>query len=363
MMKKAAVVLCACLAMAGLSACVGGGAADQANTDGGNSGMAAESKKQEEKPLDDGSPEGIIASIQADFESTISDLNTKLEDVHNTIGGTYEGYLENQKVLEDWYAYAEEQVVSLGDRTRENGVEYFKSVVNTIDHEDGRALDRALDDYYDAVYEDAYDGLYDAIYEDAFDSAYDTYYDGIILDAQDSLGYSEVSDVRSDAYKAYDRARSGVYKGIDRARSDIYQDRSDVMSGFYNKEFDIDKILGLNGSSSQASSSSEVAEAAAESKEPAAGADLSSASAVTPEFKNAMDSYEAFFDEYVSFMEKYKGSDDPAALMADYSTYMQKYTETMSALGEIDESTLSEADALYYAEVSGRIATKTAGLF
>lgn len=34
----------------------------------------------------------------------------------------------------------------------------------------------------------------------------------------------------------------------------------------------------------------------------------------------------------------------------------------MAAISEIDKDTLNEADALYLAEVSGRIATKTAGL-
>ena len=39
-----------------------------------------------------------------------------------------------------------------------------------------------------------------------------------------------------------------------------------------------------------------------------------------------------------------------------------KAVEAMAAISEIDKDTLNEADALYLAEVSGRIATKTAGL-
>lgn len=89
------------------------------------------------------------------------------------------------------------------------------------------------------------------------------------------------------------------------------------------------------------------------------GADQASVDGVTPEFKEAMDSYEAFFDE---FMKEYRESGNPASMMAEYGTYMQQYAETMSAISEIDKDTLSEADALYLAEVSGRIATKTAGL-
>lgn len=81
---------------------------------------------------------------------------------------------------------------------------------------------------------------------------------------------------------------------------------------------------------------------------------------VTPDFKKAMDSYEAFFDKYVKFMKKYKNadSDDMLSMANDYADYMKKYTETMKAMNEINEDELSTADALYYAEVNARISAK-----
>ena len=79
---------------------------------------------------------------------------------------------------------------------------------------------------------------------------------------------------------------------------------------------------------------------------------------VTPEFKAQMDEYEAFFDEYVEFMQKYAASDNPVALMSEYLDIMQKYTKYMEALDAIDESTLSDADALYFAQVNLRIEEK-----
>ena len=45
-----------------------------------------------------------------------------------------------------------------------------------------------------------------------------------------------------------------------------------------------------------------------------------------------MDSYEAFFDEYVEFMKKYKDSDDPTSMLADYADYMAKYADAMEKL-------------------------------
>lgn len=83
----------------------------------------------------------------------------------------------------------------------------------------------------------------------------------------------------------------------------------------------------------------------------------SSSGEVTPEFKEAMDSYEQFFQEYVDFMETYNNSDDPTSLMGEYNDYMKQYTDTMAKLDDIDEDSLSEADKQYYVEVSTRISS------
>ena len=81
-------------------------------------------------------------------------------------------------------------------------------------------------------------------------------------------------------------------------------------------------------------------------------------SAVRPEFKEAMDSYEAFFDEYIAFMEKYANSDGDLSLLTDYMQYMAQYAETMESLESIDENELTTAELLYYSEVMGRISQK-----
>lgn len=83
-----------------------------------------------------------------------------------------------------------------------------------------------------------------------------------------------------------------------------------------------------------------------------------STSGIRPEFKDMMDSYEAFFDEYCEFMKKYNESDDVTSMLADYTDYMTKYVEFMGKLDEVDEDELSTEEALYYAEVSARISKK-----
>lgn len=81
---------------------------------------------------------------------------------------------------------------------------------------------------------------------------------------------------------------------------------------------------------------------------------------VSQEFKKTMDSYEEFFDEYVSFMKKYEENPSDLGLLADYATFMSKYTDYIAKLSDIDYDSLSTADALYYTEVNARILKKLA---
>lgn len=78
-----------------------------------------------------------------------------------------------------------------------------------------------------------------------------------------------------------------------------------------------------------------------------------------PEFKEAMDSYEAFFDEYVAFMEKYAASDgSDLTLLTDYADYMSKYADMMADLEEWDSADMNTAETAYYIEVQSRISQK-----
>lgn len=81
---------------------------------------------------------------------------------------------------------------------------------------------------------------------------------------------------------------------------------------------------------------------------------------IRPEFKEAMDSYEAFFDEYCEFMKNYKSSDNPASMLSDYTNYMTKYTDVMTKMSELDDGELSDEEVVYYTEVTTRITKKLA---
>lgn len=81
---------------------------------------------------------------------------------------------------------------------------------------------------------------------------------------------------------------------------------------------------------------------------------------IRPEFKEALDSYEAFIDEYIAFMERYANSDNAIGMLSDYLSYMEKYVETMEKLDALDEEELSTEETLYYIEVQARIVQKLA---
>ena len=92
------------------------------------------------------------------------------------------------------------------------------------------------------------------------------------------------------------------------------------------------------------------------SKSKAADSDL--VNGMHRDFKEAMDSYEQFFDEYVAFMKKYNESNNSIALLADYTDFLNKYTETMQKMDEWENKDLNEKETAYYIEVSARINKK-----
>lgn len=83
--------------------------------------------------------------------------------------------------------------------------------------------------------------------------------------------------------------------------------------------------------------------------------EASSTSGIRPEFKETMDSYEAFFKEYVDFLKKYENSDNTLAMLSDYMDYISKYAEMSEKLNSLEISNLSDEETAYYLEVTMRI--------
>ena len=85
-------------------------------------------------------------------------------------------------------------------------------------------------------------------------------------------------------------------------------------------------------------------------------------SLVTPEFKQWMDSYEAFFDKYIAFMQKYTSSEGELDLniLTEYMSMLEELEKWSTWEENFDESTLSPADDAYYLLVNMRVLNKLA---
>lgn len=77
-----------------------------------------------------------------------------------------------------------------------------------------------------------------------------------------------------------------------------------------------------------------------------------------PEFKEAMDAYEAFYDEYCDFMVSYQKNPTDMKLIAQYGQLMTKMAEVNEAFEKWDESELNNEELKYYLEVSNRVMQK-----
>lgn len=77
-----------------------------------------------------------------------------------------------------------------------------------------------------------------------------------------------------------------------------------------------------------------------------------------PEFKEAMDSYEAFYEEYCEVVKQYSNNPSDLALLGKYTELMSKAIEVDEKFKAWDEKEMNAAEAKYYIEVSGRISKK-----
>lgn len=111
-------------------------------------------------------------------------------------------------------------------------------------------------------------------------------------------------------------------------------------------------LVGCGGtqSSAEASSSAPAVEEAEKIEE------------VDPEFKAALDQYEAFIDGYCDFLEAYlkADTDTQLSMMEDYATWMNQYAEVMDAVRTLDacQDKMTPAQLSYYVEVTARVSQR-----
>ena len=83
---------------------------------------------------------------------------------------------------------------------------------------------------------------------------------------------------------------------------------------------------------------------------------------VDPEFKAALDQYEAFINGYCDFLEAYlkADTDTQLSMMEDYAVWMSQYTEVMDAVRTLDacQDEMTPAQLSYYVEVTARVSQR-----
>ena len=83
---------------------------------------------------------------------------------------------------------------------------------------------------------------------------------------------------------------------------------------------------------------------------------------VDPEFKAALDQYEAFVNGYCDFLEAYlkADTDTQLSMMEDYAVWMSQYTEVMDAVRTLDacQDEMTPAQLSYYVEVTARVSQR-----
>lgn len=311
----------------------------------------------------------LEAQIEAEIEATVDALSAELEILSVDIDD-FHAYLEQIDDVQAFYEKILTTSAELCIRLYNYAALCAENVLVS-----GKSTDDMYDDMdiiYDLIYEDMGDEFYDGIYDGILDEVYDAFYGGALDDRPDDVEYADWSDVRSDAYEMWADARSDAYEQWADFRSEVYGFWSDMRGALWGDDLE-DAVEELEDFREDVEEmANEAIEAANEAieaanketvetiaQEPTETIDNSSDSnGIRPEFKEAMDSYEAFFDEYVAFMETYMDSNDPISMMGDYTEMMLQYVETMGELEDIDEEELSEAEALYYAEVMLRINQK-----
>ena len=77
-----------------------------------------------------------------------------------------------------------------------------------------------------------------------------------------------------------------------------------------------------------------------------------------PEFKEAMDSYEAFYDEYCEIIKKYTENPSDMELLADYTDMLTKAVEVSKKFEAWENSDLNSAELKYYLDVNNRVTQK-----
>lgn len=307
--------------------------------------------------------EELNGAVSTDVDSTIFAIKSEYEKFVNEID-TYEKYLENTDKVEAFYKQVYDDTQNLCIRMREYSINYAEAIMASDKSNDDKYKD--FEELYDFIYDDAGDDIYDEIYDGILDDIYDDFYDGILDDAYDNgAPYDEWSDARSNEYDWWSDARSDVYDEWSDFRSDVYDFWSDMRSELWDDDIeraeekivdfqeDIEKLKNKDTQASNKGNGNNTIPKEEETNDATTNNEL--VDGMRPEFKEAMDSYEAFYDEYCEIIKKYTENPSDIELLAYYTDMLSKTAEMTKKFDAWENSDLNSAELKYYLDVNNRV--------
>lgn len=314
--------------------------------------------------------EELNEAVSTDVENTVSAIKSEYENLVTEID-TYEKYLDNTDKVKAFYKQVCEDTKNLCIRMREYSVNYAERIMASDQSNEEKYED--FEELYDCIYDDAGDDIYDEIYEGILKDVFDAFYGGILEDAYDQdVSYEEWSDALSNEYDWWSDACSDVYDEWSDCLSDVYDFWSDVTGELWNDDAerveekisdfreDVEKLKG-EGTQNDALASNEENDSHDTSREAENEDDPASDELVDgmrPDFKEAMDSYEAFYDEYCEIVKKYTENPSDMELLADYTDMVSKAAEMTEKFEAWENGDLNRAELEYYLDVQNRVTKK-----
>lgn len=198
-----------------------------------------ETTQQEDKMLSITTIEQLEETITKDITDTQTALTTEYESLVTEID-TYEKYEKNIDKVQAFYNKILDESNKLSIRMREYSTIYVE-IVMASDMQ-YKEKEKAIEDMYDLICDDASDDIYDAICDDLMGDMFDAFYDGVVSDGYDYAPYKKWSDVLSDSYDMWSDCSSDVYDIWSDLQSDIYDFWSDVSDAMWDgDEEEVDK--------------------------------------------------------------------------------------------------------------------------
>ena len=163
-----------------------------------------------------------------------------------------------------------------------------------------------------------------------------------------------------DDYNAYVSACRDKGFTVDYNKGDNYYRANNDAGWQVSIDYVGNQIMSIRIDAPDTSSGSTTSEPSPDSSTSSATAqnDGKLVNGMRKDFKEAMDSYEAFMNEYVAFMKKYNANPNDPTLMTDYARYMSKYADACEKFNEWESADMNDAETAYYIDVQARVSKK-----